>query len=125
MTHFAEIDENNIVIRVLVINQDEIDSGVWGNPNKWIRTSYNTHGGIHYKPNSNIPSDIQTKSLRKNFAGIGFTYDEGRDAFISPKPFNSWILNEETCCWESPIPCPNDDKVYSWNEETQEWDPYG
>jgi hypothetical protein len=79
----------------------------------WKQTSYNTHGGVH--SSGKIP-------LRKNHAGIGYTYDEDRDAFIPPKPFNSWILNEDTCNWQSPIPYPSDDKIYSWNEQNQTWD---
>ena len=79
----------------------------------WKQTSYNTKGGI------NSSGGI---ALRKNHAGIGYTYDENRDAFIPPKPFNSWILNEDTCLWESPIPMPQDDNIYNWNEENQTWD---
>ena len=82
----------------------------------WKQTSYNTHGGVHDK--GGIP-------LRKNHAGIGYTYDENRDAFIPPKPFKSWVLNESTCLWESPIPYPSDapiDKIYTWNEQIQNWD---
>jgi hypothetical protein len=79
----------------------------------WKQTSYNTHGGVH--------SSGETP-LRKNHAGIGYTYDEDRDAFIPPKPYNSWILNEETCLWEAPIPMPQDDNRYTWNELTLSWD---
>jgi hypothetical protein len=79
----------------------------------WKQTSYNTHGGVHN--NNGTP-------LRKNHAGIGMTYDEDRDAFIPKKPFNSWVLNESTCLWESPIPYPQDNNKYSWNEENQSWD---
>ena len=79
----------------------------------WKQTSYNTHGGVHN--NGGTP-------LRKNHAGIGYTYDEDRDAFIPPKPFNSWVLNEDTCQWQSPIPYPNDENRYKWNEQNQSWD---
>lgn len=79
----------------------------------WKQTSYNTHGGVH--DNGGTP-------LRKNHAGIGYTYDEDRDAFIPPKPFKSWILNESTCLWESPIPYPQDNNKYNWNEQNQSWD---
>ena len=79
----------------------------------WKQTSYNTHGGVH--DNGGTP-------LRKNHAGIGYTYDEDRDAFIPKKPFNSWVLNESTCLWESPIPYPQDDNRYTWNESTLTWD---
>lgn len=79
----------------------------------WKQTSYNTHGGVHDK--GGIP-------FRKNHAGIGYTYDEDRDAFIPPKPFNSWVLNESTCIWQSPIPYPQDNNRYIWNEQNQSWD---
>jgi hypothetical protein len=79
----------------------------------WKQTSYNTHGGVH--SSNGTP-------FRKNFAGIGYTYDEDRDAFIPPKPFNSWILNESTCNWNSPVARPQDDNIYSWNELTLSWD---
>lgn len=76
--------------------------GLVGNPSEWIQTSYNTRGGIHYQPDSDIPSEDQIKSLRKNYAGIGYTYDPVRDAFIPQKPSDQYILNEETCLWELP-----------------------
>jgi len=118
--HFAEIDENNIVKRVIVAEQDFIDSGVVGDSSNWIQTSYNTRGGVHYAPNSHEPDG--GIALRKNYAGIGFTYDSDRDAFYQPQPYPSWLLNEDTCQWESPIPYPDDDKRYKWNEENQSWD---
>lgn len=121
MAHFAEIDENNIVLRVIVAEQNFINTGVLGDPSRWIQTSYNTRGGIHYKPNSNEPSEDQSKALRKNYAGIGYTYDANLDAFIPPKIFESWILNTQTGWWESPIPYPNDGNYYAWNEETKTW----
>lgn len=119
MAHFAEIDENNIVIRVLVVEQEFINTGALGNPEKWIQTSYNTHGGIHYDPNTNEPDD--GTPLRKNYAGKGYTYDSVKDAFIPPKPYNSWKLNEDSCLWESPVPYPQDNKMYYWNEEEENW----
>ena len=112
MAHFAQIDETNTVIQVIVAEQDFIDSGVVGDPTKWIQTSYNTQGGIH--TNGGTP-------LRKNYAGIGYTYDLGRDAFIPPKPFNSWILDEESCLWEAPVPYPGDEQVYRWDEDIVNW----
>ena len=112
MSHFAQIDENNIVTQVIVIEQDVVDTGLFGDPASWIQTSYNTHGGVHSQGGT---------PLRKNYAGIGYTYDSTRDAFIPPKPFNSWTLNEETCLYEAPIPMPNDDKMYRWDEETTSW----
>ena len=111
MAHFAQINENNIVTQVIVAEQDFIDSGTVGDPSKWIQTSYNTKGGQH----------PEGKPLRKNYAGIGYSYDSVRDAFIPPKPFNSWILNEDTCLWNPPIPIPDDEKIYVWDEETLSW----
>ena len=112
MSHFAQIDENNIVTQVIVIEQDVVDTGLFGDPTSWIQTSYNTSGGVHL---------LGGTPLRKNYAGIGYTYDSTRDAFIPPKPFNSWTLNESSCLWEAPTPMPTDDKMYSWDEETTSW----
>jgi hypothetical protein len=123
MSHFAKV-ENGIVTSVIVAEQEFINSGAVGDSSFWIQTSYNTRGGIHYQPNSNLPSEDQSKSLRKNYAGIGFQYDQQRNAFIPPKPieFPSFILNEQTCLWEAPIPYPNDGKLYNWNEQNQTWE---
>ena len=115
MAHFAQIDENNIVQQVIVVHNNELldENGVeqesrgvqfcksllGGN---WVQTSYNA-------------------SFRKNYAGQGYTYDSVRDAFISPKPYNSWVLNEDTCNWESPAPYPSDGKLYTWDEDTVSW----
>jgi len=112
MSHFAQIDENNIVTQVLVIEQDVIDTGLFGEPSSFVQTSYNTQGGVH---------KLGGTPLRKNYAGIGYTYDEERDAFIPPKPFNSWVLNEDSCLWEAPTPMPTDDKRYVWDEDTTSW----
>jgi hypothetical protein len=113
MSHFAQIDENNIVTQVLVIEQDVIDTGLFGNPASWIQTSYNTYGGVH---------TLGGTPLRKNYAGIGYTYDDTRDAFISPKLFNSWTLNEDTCLWQAPTPMPVEEgKIFVWNEDTLSW----
>jgi hypothetical protein len=120
MAHFAEIDENNIVKRVIVAEQDFIDSGTVGNSSNWIQTSYNTKGGIHYAPNSNEPDD--GVALRKNYAGIGYIYDSDKDAFYASQPYPSWLLNEDSCQWESPVPYPDDGSDYNWNEENQSWD---
>ena len=116
MSHFAEI-ENGIVKRVIVAEQDFIDSGVVGNPDNWVQTSYNTHGGVNIRstPENPVPA------LRKNYAGIGFTYDSVRDAFIEPKPYDSWVLNEETCQWEAPTKKP--EGRYDWDEKLLEWIP--
>jgi hypothetical protein len=108
MSHFAKV-ENGVVVQVIVAEQDVIDSGVFGHG--WVQTSYNTHGGQH----------PEGRPLRKNYAGVGYLYDAQRDAFIPPTPFNSWVVNEETCLWEAPIPMPKDGKVYKWDEETLSW----
>lgn len=112
MSHFAQLDENDIVIKVLVIEQDVIDTGLFGDPTSFIQTSYNTRGGVHIL--GGIP-------LRKNFAGIGFKYNRNLDAFIPPSPFTSWVLNEATCLWEPPIPMPDDEKKYVWDENNLDW----
>jgi hypothetical protein len=110
MSHFAKV-ENGVVTQVIVAEQDFINSGHVGDPTSWIQTSYNTHGGHH--PNGT--------PLRKNYAGIGYTYDAIRDAFIPPKPFESWTLVEDTCLWQSPTPMPEDGKIYVWDEATTSW----
>ena len=115
MAHFAQIDENDTVVQVLVIEQDVIDTGLFGDPSTWIQTSYNTQGGQHL---------LGGTPLRKNYACIGFTYDSVRDAFIPPKPYPSWLLDEETCLWNAPVPMPEPQEgyVYVWNEENMNWD---
>lgn len=125
MSHFAKLDQNNIVIFVTVGRQEDDGkekelSERTGDTYK--QTSYNTRNGIHYNVETNEPSLDQSKAFRKNFAGIGYTYDKDRDAFIPPQPYPSWTLNEQTCNWDSPIPYPNDGSIYSWNEGTQVWD---
>ena len=118
MSHFAKVIDG-IVETVLVADQNFIDSGVVGDPNNWIQTSYNTRGGIHYAPNSNEPdSGI---ALRKNYAGIGHTYDSTRNAFYAPQPYPSWLLDDDTCQWNAPIPRPDDGKMYIWDESTTNW----
>ncbi len=118
MAHFAKIDENNIVTQVLVIDQETINTGHFGDPSTFIQTSYNTRGGVHYgqdgQPDNGTP-------LRKNYAGIGYIYDSQRDAFYAPQPYNSWTLNEETCYWEAPTPMPTDGKLYTRDEDTLSW----
>ena len=119
MAHFAEIDSNNLVIRVLVIEQNMIDTGNWGTPSNWVQTSYNTRGGKHYNPETG--EEDSGTPLRKNYAGVGFTYDADKDAFYLPKPFPSWSLNNTTCVWEAPVAYPDDDKPYEWDEENTQW----
>lgn len=98
MSHFAEIDKDGVVVRVIVAEQEFIDSL----PGTYVQTSYNG-------------------TIRKNFAGTGFTYDKARDAFIAPKPFPSWVLNESTCRWEAPVPVPNDGGYHEWDEQSKTW----
>lgn len=112
MSHFAQLNSDDVVIQVLVIEQDVIDAGAFGDPASFVRTSYNTYGGVHSQ--GGIP-------LRKNFAGIGYKFDRVRDAFIPPQNYPSWTLNEDTCLWEAPIPMPTDGKFYEWDEPTLSW----
>jgi len=110
MSHFAKI-ENGIVTQVIVIEQDVLNTGLWGDPKDWIQTSYNTHGGQH----------PEGRPLRGNFAGVGYTYDAVNDVFYAQKPYPSWILSKTAWTWEAPVSKPEDDKIYRWNEETVSW----
>jgi hypothetical protein len=118
MAHFAEIDSDNVVVRVLVVPDDQQERGQdflandLGLGGTWVQTSYNTFAGEH---------SLGGTPFRKNYAGIDYTYDAPRDAFIAPKPFASWTLNENTCLWEAPIAAPTDGKIYDWDEETITW----
>lgn len=109
MSHFARVNAQGIVEQVIVAEQDFIDT--LPDKTSWVQTSYNTHAGQH----------PEGRPLRKNYAGIGYTYDPQRDAFIPPQPFPSWVLNEDTCLWDSPVPYPNDGALYRWDELTQSW----
>jgi hypothetical protein len=120
MAHFAKVN-NGIVEEVIVAEPEFFDTFVDTTPGTWIKTSYNTSGGVHYDSETGVPSEDQTQALRKNFAGVGYIYDADRDAFYVPQPFVSWTLNEDTCLWESPVEHPGDGQ-YDWNEETQTWD---
>ena len=127
MAYFAKLGTGNIIETIISINnavitdsngieQEQLGvdfiNNLYGTNDIWKQTSYNTIGGIH---------KLGGTPFRKNHAGIGYTYDSNRDAFISPKPYNSWILNETTCLWEAPLPYPNDGKLYSWDEELINW----
>ena len=103
MAHFAKLDNTGTVTQVIVAEQDFINSGAVGDSFLWVQTSY-------------------SNSFRKNYAGVGFTYDKTRNAFIPPKPYPSWLLNEETCHWEAPTPYPTDGKQYTWDEPTMTWE---
>jgi hypothetical protein len=115
MSHFAKV-ENGIVTQVIVIEQDVLNTGLWGDPADWVQTSYNTSGGQHL---------LGGTPLRKNYAGIGFIYDQARDAFYEPQPYPSWILDEATCVWQPPVPYPTDLNQYQWDESVQDWVKYG
>jgi len=117
MGHYAKV-QNGIVSQVIVAEAEFFDTFVDSSPGQWIQTSYNTKGGVHYgqdgEPDGGEP-------LRKNYAGIGYTYDAARDAFIPPQPFASWILNETSCLWEAPVAYPDDGNMYIWDEDTTSW----
>lgn len=110
MAHYAKVN-NGIVEQVIVAEADFFDVFVDSTPGEWIQTSYNTRGGQH----------PEGRPLRKNYAGVGYTYDAERDAFIPPQPYDSWLLNEETCLWEAPVAMPDDGQIYDWDEATTSW----
>jgi hypothetical protein len=119
MAHFAKVQEG-IVTQVIVAEPEFFNTFVDSSPGEWIQTSYNTRGGVHYDPNTGEADG--GVALRKNYAGIGFTYDKDRDAFIPPQPYASWTLDNASCLWEAPVPMPADGKDYRWNEETLSWE---
>ena len=121
MAHYAKV-RDGIVLQVIVAEADFFKTFVDTEPGKWVQTSYNTRGGVHYEPNSNTPSSDQSKALRKNYAGIGFVYDSDKDAFYEPQPYASWKLNNTTCIWEPPIALPNDGNGYYWDESVYQSD---
>jgi len=110
MSHFAKVVDG-IVTQVIVAEPEFFQTFVDSSPGEWIQTSYNTHGGQH----------PEGRPLRKNYAGIGYSYDRTKDAFIPPKPYPSWVLNDDTCLWGAPTPMPTDDKFYEWDETTTSW----
>jgi hypothetical protein len=132
MAHYAYVDDTDVVTQVIVGPNEGTEPGgieSWESYfsakgfGRSVQTSYNTVGGIYYTTDENghrVPSGDQTKAFRKNYAGIGYTYDEERDAFIPPKPYESWVLNEDTCLWDAPVPMP-EDGMYTWDEETGAW----
>lgn len=115
MSHFAYVpnivDGKGIVEQVIRIDQETLNTGNWGDPSKWVQTSYNTYGNQH----------PENRPLRGNYAGVGYTYDAINDVFYAPKPRPSWLLNESTWLWEAPVPMPTDGKKYSWDEATVSW----
>ena len=118
MSHFAKV-VGSVVETVIVAERDYIDT--LDDKHLWVQTSYNTRGGVHYGPDGTPDGGV---ALRKNYAGVGYTYDANLDAFIPPKPFSSWVLNTDTCWWVPPIPFPSDDGIaYTWDEENKGWVP--
>jgi len=127
MAHFAKV-QNGIVTRVIVAEQEFFDNFVDDSPGHWVKTSYNMRGGVYYDPATNEPAADQSVVTgdeareRKNYAGIGYSYDATKDAFIPPQPFASWTLNETSCLWEAPIAMPDDDNRYYWDEDAYQAD---
>jgi hypothetical protein len=119
MGNYAKVVDG-IVTKIIVADSSFFDSFVDDSPGEWLQTSYNTKGGVYYKPNTTEPDADQTKAFRKNFAGIGFSYNKLLDAFIPPKPFPSWVLNDDTCLWIAPVAMPVDGMVY-WDESLLNW----
>jgi hypothetical protein len=122
MAHYAFLDEN-LTVTLVIVGKNEDEDGIdWEQFYGAVRTSYNTAGGVYYDPDTQQPALDQSKAFRKNYAGIGYTYDPVRDAFLPPKPFNSWILDESSCTWQPPVPQPTDGEIYQWNEDLQTWE---
>lgn len=124
MAHYAKV-LNGLVTQIIVAEPEFFETFVDSSPGEWIQTSYNTRGGVHYNPETGEPSADQSKALRKNYAGIGFTYDKQKDAFIPPKPYASWVLDDETGLWNAPVAKPANDPdnfiIYRWDEPTVSW----
>jgi hypothetical protein len=120
MGHFAKVVDGKVT-QVIVAEPEFFQTFVDSSPGEWLQTSYNTRGGVHYNPETGEPSADQSKALRKNYAGMGYSYDRQRDAFIPPQPFASWVLDEATCLWNAPVPYPTDGKRYAWDEATTSW----
>jgi hypothetical protein len=116
------------VTQVIVAEPEFFDTFVDTEPGEWLKTSYNVRGGVYYDPETNEAAADQSVITgddgreRKNYAGIGFTYDRDRNAFIPPQPFASWTLNDTSCLWEAPVAYPDDGEMYTWNEDTTSWD---
>jgi hypothetical protein len=120
MSHFAKIVDGKVT-QVIVAEPEFFDTFVDSSPGQWLQTSYNTRGNVHYAPDSNTPSADQSKALRGNYAGLGYTYDPVADVFIAPQPYASWVLSPRTALWEAPVAMPADGKSYAWDEATTSW----
>ena len=125
MAYYAELDKNNKVVAVKTATDEDSFHGEYilsiTTGKRHVRTSYNTRGGQHFDPNTATLSQDQSKAFRMNAAGLGYTYDQERDAFIPPQPYESWTLNEQTCLWEAPVAMPTDGKMYRWDENSGSW----
>jgi len=127
MAHYAKV-KDGVVTQVIVAEPEFFDTFVDTEPGEWLKTSYNMRGGVYYDPETNEAAADQSVITgdegreRKNYAGIGFTYDRDRNAFIPPQPFASWTLNDTSCLWEAPVAYPTDGEMYRWNEDTTSWD---
>ena len=123
MSHFAKV-ENGVVTQVIVVEQDVLNTGLFGDPSLWKQTSYNTRGNVHYGPDNQPDGGV---ALRGNYAGVGYTYDAEHDVFYAPSPFPSWQLDQSTWTWKAPVPMPSDagtgepPKIYRWDEPTTNW----
>ena len=122
MGHYAKVVDGT-VSTVITATADFFTTFVDSSPGTWIKTSYNTRGGIHYEPNVNppVPSADQSKAIRANYAGIGYTYDATNDVFYAPQPYPSWTISAPTWQWQPPVPYPDDGKIYIWDEATLSW----
>jgi hypothetical protein len=120
MSNYAKV-LNAQVLEVIVADASFFDTFVDTSPGTWIQTSYNTRGGVYYLPNSNTPSPDQSKALRANYAGIGYTYDAINDVFYAPQPYPSWTISAPTWLWQAPVPYPTDGGNYTWDEATLSW----
>ena len=118
MAHYAKVIDG-VVTQVIVAESEFFDTFVDNEPGEWIQTSYNTFGGKHFDPETGEEDD--GTPLRMNYAGVGFTYDRDKDAFIPPQTYPSWVLNKDTCLWEAPVAMPSDGNSYVWDEETTSW----
>jgi hypothetical protein len=118
MAHYAKV-KDGVVTQVIVAEPEFFDIFVDNEPGEWLQTSYNTFGGKHFDPETGEEDD--GTPLRMNYAGVGFTYDKDKDAFIAPQTYPSWVLNEDTCLWEAPVAYPEDGKRYKWDEGTTSW----
>lgn len=120
MAHFAKVVDGKVV-QVIVAEPEFFNAFVDSSPGEWIQTSYNTRGGVHYDPESGNPSEDQSKALRKNYAGVGYSYDSIGDAFVPPRPYASWVLNDQSYLWAAPVAYPDDGQEYLWDEATTSW----